>query len=219
MPLPNPEPFNKVTAKDLAYKKIRTWIIDGTLMPNERLSETALATAVSVSRTPIREALLKLKDDGFVIMESGHTTLVAPLLATDAAKLYEPMAAIEGLAAQQAANIVSSQQIKEIEQLNETYQASLQSQNLTEVLLADRQVHEMVLKIANNEYETQFSNILYGHLIRYETYFFQQKTMEQPHKNENHDKLLSALKDHDATMARQAITEDWLNTMKVFQEK
>lgn len=217
MPLPKPEPFNKVTAKDLAYQKIRAWIIDGTLMPNEKLAESSLATAISVSRTPIREALLKLKDDGFVIMESGYTTRVAPLLATDAAKLYEPMAAIEGLAAQQAAKIISKQQMKELEKLNEAYQNALQAKDFTEVLLADRDVHEMILNIANNEYETQFSNILYGHLVRYETYFFQQKTMEQPHRNENHDKLLKALEDHDEVNARQALTDDWLNTMKVFQ--
>ncbi|WP_318766402.1 GntR family transcriptional regulator [Lactiplantibacillus carotarum] len=217
MPIPAPQPFDKITAKDRAYQKIRDWIIDGTLMPNEKLAETSLATAISVSRTPIREALLKLREDGFVTMVSGKVTRVATLNAEDAATLYEPMAAIEGLAAAQAAEKITAEQLQRLQTANETYQTVLASQSLPAILTADRAVHAAVLAVAANDYETQFSNILYGHLARFENYFFKQRTLEKIHRNQNHDALITALQQHDPQAAREAMTEDWLNTMRVFQ--
>lgn len=219
MPIPAPQPFQKVTAKDRAYHQIRDWIIDGTLMPDEKLAETSLATAVSVSRTPIREALLKLKEDGFVTMAPGKVTRVSSLNAEDAATLYEPMAAIEGLAAGQAAQRITPDQLAALRPVNATYQTILQSQSLPEILPADRAVHQAILTIADNPYEQQFSDILYGHLVRYETYFFRQVTQEQPHRNEQHEALLTALATHDAAAATAAMTQDWLNTMRIFQRQ
>lgn len=219
MPIPVSKPFEKQTAKDRAYHQIKEWIIDGTLTPNEKLAEVDLASAISVSRTPIREALLKLNEDGFVIMAAGKISKVAPLESEDISRLYEPMAVIEGLAANQAASRVTEDDFKKLATLEKKYRVALNSQKQTAALKADRNFHEKILEIADNSYEKQFSELLYGHIIRYEMYFFNSlaKDSKQQPITSHHDALLRALAEHNSPKASAAMTKDWLTTMKTLQ--
>lgn len=217
MPIPVSKPFEKQTAKDRAYDQIKEWIIDGTLTPGEKLAEVDLANAISVSRTPIREALLKLNEDGFVTMAAGKITKVAPLDDEDLASLYEPMAVIEGLAANQAAKKITEDDLRTLANLEKKYRTALNSANISKILKADREFHKAVLAIANNTYENQFSELLYGHIIRYEMYFFKQLGQTGPTKNitSHHDNLLKALAEQDSPKASAAMTKDWLTTMRI----
>ena len=67
MPLPQTEiRLTRSLARDEAYEKIRDWIIDGTLRPGELLRDQEIAQSLGVSRTPIREAVTLLDQEGFV---------------------------------------------------------------------------------------------------------------------------------------------------------
>ena len=169
MPIPKMKAPVRKTAKDRAYQQIREWIIGGTLIPGEKLAEEALATAIGVSRTPLREALVKLSEDGFVATAIGRVSRVAPITADAAATLYEPIAGVEGIAAKLAATKATPADLKQLTQLETQYQATLNAQDVQAMRAADRQVHVQILKIADNDYLQRFSNLLYGHIRRYET--------------------------------------------------
>ena len=63
MPLPTTTaPLPRVWLNDAAYGRIRDWILDGTLAPGEALRDEALAEALGMSRTPIRDALHRLDE-------------------------------------------------------------------------------------------------------------------------------------------------------------
>lgn len=218
MPIPKPQPFEKITAKERAYQQVKQWIIDGTLQPTEKLAETDLANAISVSRTPIREALLKLNEDGFVIMAPGKVTRVADLDLDAAEQLYEPMAAIEGLAARQTAQKVTNDQLSELQELEQAYLQATSLNNIEQILLADRNFHQAILDIANNSYEKQFSELLYGHIKRFEIYFFKNSQAKQINLTSQHDDLLTALKNHNQATAQQAMSNDWLDAMTILKK-
>lgn len=220
MPIPVSKPFLKMTAKDKAYSQIRQWIIDGTLQPDEKLAEVELANAISISRTPIREALLKLSEDGFVLMATGKITRVAPLDKDNIADLYEPMAVIEGLAANQAAANVTAKDLKKLASLEKNYRLALNSNKLLTVLNADRKMHQFILQLANNPYETQFSDQLYGHILRYEIYFFKQLKTENTRIpiTATHEQLLAAIARQDSTKASAAMTKEWLKTLQTLSD-
>jgi DNA-binding GntR family transcriptional regulator len=220
MPIPTSKPFEKQTAKDRAYQQIKDWIIDGTLTPGEKLAEVDLANSISVSRTPIREALLKLDQDGFVIMAAGRITKVSPLEDEDIDSLFEPMAVIEGLAANQAAANMTEDGLRTLAKLEKKYRVSLSSGNIKTVLKADRAFHEAILEIADNAYEKNFSELLYGHIIRYEMHFLDSGQKEIPElKNlkSHHDVLLKALAEQNSTKASTSMTKDWLTTLRVIK--
>ena len=63
--------------KEEAYTKIRNWILEGILKPGSKLKDKDLALQLGVSRTPIREALLRLEDEGFVQTKPNSSTLVS----------------------------------------------------------------------------------------------------------------------------------------------
>lgn len=82
---------------------LREAILDGMLAPQTRLGEDELARCFSVSRTPIREALRLLVDDGLVVKVAHHGAVVAPMSFDDVLALYVVRAPLEGLAARLAA--------------------------------------------------------------------------------------------------------------------
>ncbi|HAT53719.1 MAG TPA: GntR family transcriptional regulator [Lactobacillus sp.] len=217
MPIPKSQPVKRDTATDRAYQQIRSWLIDGTLEPGEKLAETALADAISISRTPVREALQRLANDGFVVMNTGQVTRVAPLYQDDVATLYEPMAAIEGLAAQLMVGKITTAQRDQLQKLDSRLTTALHKQNVDAELKVDRAFHDQVLAVADNPYLTQFSNFLYSHILRFETYFFSHHDANIDINGRQHEALLRAIDQHDAEAAKQALTSDWLETMTQIQ--
>ena len=70
MPIPNESnAITKSSAKERVYNTLQQWIINGTLLPQERLNDTELARHFNVSRTPVREALQMLSEQKLVYME------------------------------------------------------------------------------------------------------------------------------------------------------
>ena len=72
--MPIPQNYSapvKLSAKDRAYNQIQEWIVDGTLVPNEKINDAQLANALGISRTPVREALQLLALQGLVAMKPG----------------------------------------------------------------------------------------------------------------------------------------------------
>lgn len=217
MPIPVQKPFEKITAKDRAYKQIKSWIIDGTLEPNEKLGEVELAKAIAVSRTPIREALLKLNEDGFVKMEPGKITVVSEIDLDDIADLFEPMAVIEGLAASQVAAKLTKEQLHDLVSLESKYRNAIDTNKTQLILQTERDFHEQILKIADNSYEQQFSNMLYGHIERLENYLFKKLTLSDEQRADIfgiHDLLLKSLAEHNVARSSAAMTKDWLTIMR-----
>jgi DNA-binding GntR family transcriptional regulator len=88
------------------YERLRELIIDGRLAPGTRLVETDVAARLGVSRTPVRGALQRLQQEGFVVdsptLQQTRPT-VAPLTSEDARELFLLVGALEGLAAHRAA--------------------------------------------------------------------------------------------------------------------
>jgi DNA-binding GntR family transcriptional regulator len=81
MPLPvkDSAPVERQLLRDVVYNRLYEGILDGTLEPGETLLDEKLTTWLGVSRTPIREALMKLADIGLVEMAPNRYTRVAPI--------------------------------------------------------------------------------------------------------------------------------------------
>src|SRR5262245_4062424 len=110
--------------RQVAYDAMRAAILDGTFAPGELLAEAALAARFRTSRTPIREALMRLQEEGLVEIVPRRGPIVR-LLAP--AEMYETLLvreALEALAAYSAATRIPVAQLKELraqwEELNQT---------------------------------------------------------------------------------------------------
>ena len=86
--------------RDRAYGALRDAIVDGTLAPGERLRDQELCEWLGLSRTPVRDALSRLEQDGLVETEPQRFTRVAPLDRRAARDAFPIVAAVHALAAE-----------------------------------------------------------------------------------------------------------------------
>lgn len=105
-----------------AYAELRELIVTGRIAPGRRLVETEIAERLGVSRTPVRSALQRLEQEGYV--ESAgegdrSRPVVAPLTKQDAHDLLYMLGAIEGLAARGAAELPDAERGALVEELRE----------------------------------------------------------------------------------------------------
>lgn len=92
-----------INRREQAYVQLRADIINGRLAPGDPLTEMDLATAVGVSRTPIREALQRLAVEGLVTWVPGRGAFVSALSVPDIVELLQLREALESFAARLAA--------------------------------------------------------------------------------------------------------------------
>src|SRR6185369_2510258 len=94
------------------YSRLRDLIVQGLLAPGSRIVETEIATRLGVSRTPVREALQRLQQEGYVNGSPGaqqSRLTVAPLTRDDVYELLNIVGALEGMGARGAGLLASSE--------------------------------------------------------------------------------------------------------------
>ncbi|HBQ86706.1 MAG TPA: hypothetical protein DD811_09550, partial [Syntrophomonas sp.] len=113
---PNCEPQESVGRNEV-YHYLRNAILEERLKPGQRIIERKVADKLSVSRTPVREAIRKLEQEGLVNYVPNRGAIVASLSATDVWEIYTIRSVLEGLAVRLAAQHLNSADMAEIEEL------------------------------------------------------------------------------------------------------
>ena len=131
------------------YETIRTEILNGELVPGSPLTESSLAHSLGVSRTPIREALLRLAEDGLVDIKHGHGARVSQILYREVLEVQEIRELVEPHAARRAA-LNPSLSYKERLRLIRAEVAELPMDNTKLRREADWRLHDMILEGSGN---------------------------------------------------------------------
>lgn len=95
--------------RDDVYRQLRDAIVDGMPAPGEQLRDGELATWLGVSRTPVREALLRLAEAGLVVARPGRSTTVSSIEAQDVRDARDVVAAMHEVAVREAVAVVLEQ--------------------------------------------------------------------------------------------------------------
>ena len=93
----------RMNQADIAYDRLKQLILDGTLPAGAQMLEQEAAERLEMSRTPVREAMVRLRQDGMVEIRPRHGMRVLPVSARDMAEIYEVLTALEGAAAEAVA--------------------------------------------------------------------------------------------------------------------
>ena len=136
------------------YHALRSAILTGALSPGDRLVETQLAEWLQVSRTPLREALRQLQQDGLVTADISGGLRVTTITAADAEELYDCRLALEALAVAGACTYATLEQLEAIagcvakaEGATANSHGSLSPENLLDV---DYQFHHLIAESSGN---------------------------------------------------------------------
>ena len=136
-------------ASAAATELIREAIIDGRLLPGQRLKEEELARELGISRTPVREALLVLQAEGLVDAEPNRGAAVRAHDAADLDDLYQLRALLEGYAARRAASRITLEQVAGLWSSCDRFDA-INDRNVKELVKENLLFHNTVLDAAGS---------------------------------------------------------------------
>ena len=134
-----------------AYEQIRRRILDNAWPPGHRALEQEVALALGMSRTPVREALLRLQGEGLVQVIPRHGMRVLPVSPNDMREIYQILTALECMAAELLARRLPSD--KELEPLvadTKAMDKALKADDLGAWAAADERFHAHLVDLAGN---------------------------------------------------------------------
>lgn len=217
--MPVPENFVStmhLSAKERTFLQLQQWIIDGTLQPGEKLNDNELAQSLSVSRTPVREALQLLEVQGFVEFHPGRETRVTMIEQADISKILPPVAALQSLASELACPLIKNEHIVLLRTANAKFALAIDKGDAFRALKLDEHFHSIILEITKNPYLASMVLMLQGHVRRL---FFLNSIVLTQESVQEHESLLIALERKDKNAANQITRENWTRPMKLYYEQ
>lgn len=143
-------PVPRQTLREQVYATLLEAIVSGALPPDSRLRDGDLAAELHVSRTPVREALQRLEDEGLVQTVPGSQTRVAPLRESDAREAVPVVAALQALAARHAVPLLAAEDFARLRAANDAFAAALEQGKTPAALEADDAFHAVFVAQAGN---------------------------------------------------------------------
>ncbi|MBO5246315.1 MAG: GntR family transcriptional regulator [Eubacterium sp.] len=173
--------------RDVVFNTLREAILRGDLVAGERLMELQLAAKLGVSRTPIREAIRMLEQEGLAITIPRKGAIVAGMTEKDMKDVLEIREALEELSVQVACDKITENEIEQLYRNMKEFELALQSGDLKRMAQADVEFHDVIYQATDNPKLISMLNNLREQMYRYRVEY-----LKNP---ENHEQLL---KEHEA---------------------
>ncbi len=186
-----------------AYQRLREAIIDGRLEPGQRLVETEVAASLNVSRTPIREALRKLEQDGLVRIVDGFAEVFRPA-ESDVFSIYTCRAAIEGMAAYLAARNVTGDDLRDLESIHLRLAEAHDRRDTRACVELNTRFHDQIISLARDPWLAKMYAMLRVHALLVRYYNLDHHSRREL-VVEHHEAILKAIAAQDADQARRAM--------------
>ena len=210
MPIPStPRDVDRVSAQQQIYNTLKDWIVDGTLVPGEFINDSEIAKYFSVSRTPVREAILLLSQQDFVQIMPSKGTKVTETSEEAAAFIYEAISCLSAEIARLAVRKQKPGDIDELKRLNARFAFIMEAQDYSRILEADTNFHNYILKMADNPYMESCWRQILPHAHRYELLYFK-SGINKEQSVADHDDIIRAIADKSEGEAARFSQQNWI---------
>lgn len=196
----------KMSMSQQAYEKIKNMILHLEIKPGERIPEEKITELVNGSRTPVREALRKLDDEGLVTIYPGRFSEVAYYDKAIVKEIGELRLAQDLLSCQLAIRNGSNSDFTNLKAIAEQCEMSAKKGDVYERIAFDLAFHLEIAKIGRNELLIQNQNKLYMkiHLIQISKYTNINDSIDQIKK---HKDIISAFYERDYRKIKTLVCE------------
>jgi len=185
------------TIVEQAYRAILDAICDGRLEPGDRLTQEGVAAKLSVSRQPVGQALMLLRQQKFVTESGRRGLMVAPLDRDFMRWIYELRLGLDPLAAALAAQRATTEDVERGRALIATGQRAIREASIATLIGADMDFHMLVYEMSGNRLFTDTMGQLWNHLRRTMREVLQQRDYRKQIWTE-HDQILRAIAERNA---------------------
>lgn len=194
------------TLHQRAYIRLRQLIESGSVPPGTRLDEKGLAETLVISRTPLREAIGRLIQDGLVEGIPYRGNFVRTFTPKQVSDLYTVRKSLEGVAARLAAARISDQQIEECRRTISECQAAADANDVQGYSRADQRFHDTIARASDNGTLIDLLERLRGQ-VQIVRVFANTDANVVNRTLDERPRILSALESHDGELASQLLEE------------
>ena len=184
------ENYSPVTTSEYAYRQMKEWILDGTCPPGEKLNQDEFARKLGISRLPVRTALERLANDSLVILSPRRGCIVTPISKDNLIQIFTLRCVLEPLALREAAEKAKPSDFMRIKEFLEENEKS--NPSLDESLSLNKEFHEMLYQLSNNEVLINTINSLWEQSQRYRIIYFS-TTKQIPRISKEHYQIIDLL--------------------------
>ena len=190
-----------ISIADIVFEKIEDAILSGEFAVGDVMTELKLCELLKVSRTPVREALSRLRQEG-LIKESGKGAVVVGVSEDDLFDIYEVRMRTEGLAAARCAEVITDGQLKKLAEtleLQEFYTAKNQPDSIKKL---DSEFHEQIYSYCGSRTLETLLCELHRKVKKY-----RKTSVSNPDRAlmavKEHREIFEAISAHDAKLAEK----------------
>ena len=189
---------------DQAYQALRREILTCALKPGSDISEAAIANRLAMSKTPVREALARLRTEGFVKAFPRRGYQISPLVVSEIDELLDLRGVVEGACGELAAERISDSELDRLAELAAASHNAAATANLGPFISANREFHLAIASAANNRRLTDLAVRLFDELERYFHHGARARAINgevQP----DHHRIVAVLRERDREAARRVM--------------
>ena len=198
-----------LTLKDHVYERLRSAIVEMNIYDDAadlRLDERSMAEQLQVSRTPLREALTRLENEGFVEIRPRKGVFVIRKTMSEILEMIVAWAALESMAAYLAVGRASDEEIKHLRKHALRHSESSAHADLSEYSEANIQFHQLILSMSGCEILSEMADGLFVHM-----HSIRRRAIEENNRAErsvvDHMGIIEAIEARDAELASRRVRE------------
>lgn len=193
----------KGTGWKYAYETLRDEILGLTLEPGALLDETSLAERFNMSRSPVREALIRLAGDDLVVTLSNRSTIVAPIDIQSFPKYVEALDIAQRMNTRLAAELRSDADLKEIAKRQKEFETTVRNGQYLAMSGANKAFHMAIAAAGKNPYLSAFYERLLdqGRRMLHLHFAFLERTQVGYLLTDEHAEMLEAIRAQDVERA------------------
>lgn len=193
----------KRSATEKAYFELKFKIRENLMMPGTQYLEAELATMLGMSRTPVREACIRLAEEGALEIRPRHGVRILPLSPSDMREIYVILSELESVAAATvAANGISADQLAALEHSVNSMDELLNAGRLEQWVRENEAFHKLIVKFSGNRRLAQVVGMFWDQIHRARMITLKMRPIPRD-TNEEHRALLEAIKSRDSSKAKE----------------
>ena len=199
------------------YEALREDILRLTIAPGELLDEVQIGRRFHLSRSPVREALIRLASEGLVKTLPNKSTMVAPLNLEEFPAYIDSLDLVQRATTRLAAQLRSAGDLAEIKARQRDFAAALKPRDVLAMIESNREFHLAISQAAQNRYLHQFHARLLDEGRRFlRLYFRSFDDSLPPEFRDEHAQLIEAIERQDADLAERRAHEHTLQVSNRF---
>ncbi len=192
--------------RETVFLNLRKMILDGTFQPGEKLNEKVVASELGVSRTPIREAMYKLEQEGLVKIVPRKYTEVIGITDESISEIHRIRAALEPIAAYEAVNNLTQEEINELERLWFLSKEYFQSNDINNLMKTNDQFHSIISEASRLPKVVNILRNMHDYVEVFRYSFMSRPELAERSINE-HKKILDAIRVRSSNLVKKLVIE------------